>query len=805
MSTLLQDLRFALRMLAKNPGFTAVAVLTLALGIGANTAIFTLVDAIILRPLPVASPDRLVIINTKSPQWGETELSYPDYEDIRQQVKSFSGVTVYERESRFLNSLDESAQVLVDVVSPDYFTVLGVRPLLGRVFSPEVDNKPQSEGGVVISYRLWRGRLGGDPAIIGKEIKLTGNTATVIGVTPTYFQGMAGRFVPTDMWLLTPYAVDAKAAQSEKRSARWFESVARLKDGVTLVQASAEIEGFGLRLASVYPDTNRGRTFQLIPETNDEVKTWAIGLISMALPGLVLLIACANLAGLLLARAETRRQELAIRVALGAGRWHITRQLLAEGLLLSALGGALALTLTVWLVKLQRALMPAVYSYLGPDLRIDLREVALTAGIALFATILFTLTPAFHAWKVGLGSVLKGKEVVIVRGSRRMTARNLLVLGQMALSVVVMTLSLLFLRSLFYVRNLPVGFDTHKQLAAVKVSALGGLPTEHLLPTLVERVARLPGIKRATYARRILLSGSGGGMNAQVSIPGYELPEGQSSIPIYMNAVGPNYFPTMGTHILQGRDFTFADGPDSQQVAIVSLTMARRFWPHEDAVGKFIKIEKHDALIVGIAEDAKISHILEPPQPYMYLPFAQKPGGMGEVIVECAGNPNAVIPLLRREIHSYSPSVIIPEVDTMKSLLDLSTLDLIVESRLIGILSLVGVFLAAMGLYGVVAYIVRSRTHEIGIRLALGAELRQVEGLFVFRGLKLALTGVLVGLLAALAAGYLVAGFIYGVKPYDPLCLAASAAAVTAVALLACYIPARRASKVDPMVALRYE
>jgi putative ABC transport system permease protein len=805
MSTLLQDLRFALRMLAKSPGFTAVAVLTLALGIGANTAIFTLVDAMVLRPLPVANPDRLVILKTKGPQWGEVRLSYPDYEDIRQQVKSFSGATICDREMRFLNSLDESAQVLVDEVAPDYFTVLGVRPLRGRLFSREVDNQPQSRDGVVISYRLWRGRLGGDPAIIGKEIKLTGNTATVIGVTPPYFQGMAGQFVPTDMWILTADAVDPKVGQSAKRSARSFESVARLKDGVTLAQASAELEGFGRRLAGAYPDTNRGRTFQLVPVTNSEGKTWLIGLISMALPGLVLLIACANLAGLLLARAESRRQELAIRVALGAGRWRITQQLLAEGLLLSALGGSLALTLTVWLVSLQRALMPAAYSFLGPDLRVDLREVAFTAGIALFATLMFTLTPAFHAWKVGLGSVMKGKAVVVVRGSRRVTARNLLVLGQMALSVVVMTLSLLFLRSLLYIRNLPVGFDTHKQLAVMNVFALRGMPPGELLPTLVERVAKLPGVRRATYARRILLSGSGGGANVQVSIPGYELPEGQSSIPINLNVVGPNYFPTVGTHILQGRDFTFADGPEAQKVAIVSLTMARRFWPHEDAPGKFINIEKHDTLIVGVAEDAKINHILEPPQPYMYLPFAQRPAGEGAVIVECSGNPDAVTPLLRREIHSYRPSVVIWHVDTMKSLLDLSTLDEMVESRLVGLLSLIGVLLAAMGLYGVVAYIVRSRTREIGIRLALGAGLHQVEGLFVFRGLKLALIGVLVGVFAALAAGHLAAGLIYGVKPYDPICLAASAGAVTLIALLACYLPTRRVAKVDPMVALRYE
>ncbi len=804
MSTLLQDLKYGLRMLAKNPGFTVVAVLTLALGIGVNTAVFTVVDALVLRRMPVSNPDELVTLSTKSSQTSEVSLSYPDYQDIRQQVNSFSGVAVYARETRFLNSLDESAQVLVDEVTPDYFKVLGLQALFGRVFSPDVDNKPQSGEGVVISYRLWQGRLGGDPSIVGKEIKLNGGTATVIGVTPPFFQGVA-RLVPTDMWLLTPYAIDLNSAKPPKRSDLWFECVARLKHGVTPAQASAELEGLAQRLARVYPETNRGRTFGLSPVTMDQHKSWFVGLISMALPSLVLLIACANLAGLLLARAETRRQELAVRLALGAGRWRLTRQFLAGGLLLAGLGGSLGLILTAWLMSFQRALMPAAYSFIGPDMRIDYREAAFTTSIALLATLMFSLTPATHAWKVGLGSVIKGNEGV-VRGSRRVTARNVLVAGQMALSVVLITVSLLFLRSLHYVRNLPMGFDTHKNLAVVNMFSLEDTPSAQFLPPLVKHVAGLPGVKRATYARRMLLSGSGGGATVQVSIPGFQLPEGQSTIPIRLNAVGPDYFQTVGTHILQGRDFTSSDSPTAQKVAIVSQFTARRFWPHGDAVGRFVRIEGIETQIVGIAEDAKIIHIHEPPQPYMYLPYAQPSFGWGAaLIVECAGNPATVIPLLRREIHAYNSSLIIWGVDTVKSLLDLSTLDSLVESWVVGILSLVGVFLAAMGLYGVVACIVRSRTREIGIRLALGARLGQVEGLFVFHGLVLALIGVLAGLLTALGVGHLVAGLIYGVKPYDPLCLSASAGAVIVISLVACYLPTRRVTKVDPMVALRYE
>jgi len=801
MNALLQDLRYGLRMLAKNPGFTAVAVLTLALGIGANSAIFTMLDALLLRPLPVANPEQLVQLQIKSPQGFETGFSYPDYQDLGQQVKSFSSVAIYSRQSRFVNSLDESSMVLVDEVSPDYFKVTGVKPLLGRVFAPELDNTPQSQLGVVISYRLWQGPLGGVPGIIGKEIKLTGHTATVIGVTPPHFRGLA-RYVPTDIWLLTSDAVAFDAAHPPKRGDRWYEAAARLRDGVTPAQASAELDAFSRSLAAIYPETNRGRTYQLSPETMDERKMLLASLLVMAIPGLVLLIACSNIAGLLLARSETRWRESAVRVALGAGRWQLLRQFLAEGLLLSAAGGALGLTLTAWLMSVQRALMPAAYSFLGPDMRVDLRELGFTAGIALLATVLFTLTPAFRAWKVGLAGVLKGEEAVLVRGSRRFTARNLLVVGQMALSVVVMTISLLFFRSLSTVRDLPAGFDTRRNLVVLNVAGPQGVK---FLPDLAQRAASLPGVKRATYAMRMLLSGSGGGANEAVSIPGFQLPEGQSSIPINLNAVGPNYFQTVGTHILEGRDFTFAEGPQSQKVVIVSRFMARRFWPHDDALGKFIKLGKEDTLIVGVAEDAKTNWLREDPAPYMYLPYAQSQFNGGALIVEASQKPGAVISLLRREIHNYRSTLIIVGVDTVRSLLDLSTFDLVFESRLMAVLSLLGVFLAAIGLYGVVGFIVKSHTREIGIRLALGAGLRQLKTLFLLRGLRLALAGVLVGMFTAVGVGRLVAGYLYGVKPYDPLCLGTGAVAAAVIALLACYLPARRATRVNPIEVLRHE
>jgi predicted permease len=801
-----QDIRYGLRMLAKNPGFTAVAVLTLALGIGANSAIFTVVDAVALRPLPAARPDRLVRLYVKGPQRVDPYFSYPDYDDIRQQVRPFSGVAVYYRSMRFLNSLDESSRVLIEDISPDYFTVLGVRPLLGRTFSRELDGGVQSETGVVISYRLWQSRLAGEPAIVGKEIRLNGETAKVIGVAPPHFQG-AEPLVPSDIWLLIGRASEFNHRYPSERNDRWFETVARLSDDAKVEQARSELDTFGRRLAIAYPQTNRGTTFQLVPETKREGRMLPIGLLLMAVVGLVLVIACANVAGLLLARAEARRRELALRVALGAGRQRLARQVLTEGLLLSTLGGALGFALTYWLMSFQRALMPTALAFLGPDMQMDLREVVFTAGVTLAATLLSTLTSVFRAWRVGLAGVLKGEEGTLVHRGHRFTARNLMVAGQITLSVIMMTTSLLFLRSLYRARNQPVGFDTHKHLATVNVFALGGSGQrpQEFLPVLAERAAGLPGVKRAAYAFRIPLSDAGSGMSAPVSIPGYQLPEGQSNIPIKLNAVSPGYFQTVGTRILQGRSFTSADGPESLRVVIVSQTMARRFWPHGDAVGESIKVDNKNTLIIGIAEDVKIEDTRELPVPYMYLPYVQTTYGDGAVIVEAAGDLASVISLLRHEIHRYSQGLVISNVDTVQSLIELSTFDLMLEFRLIGILSLAGVFLAVVGLYGVVAFIVGSRTREIGIRLALGAGPGQVKGVFLLRGLRLVLAGLFVGLLVALAAGRLVAGFLYGIKPYDPLSLAMGALAVTVTALLACYLPARRAAKVDPIVALRYE
>ncbi|MGO8785889.1 MAG: ADOP family duplicated permease [Terriglobia bacterium] len=802
--TLWQDLRFGFRMILKNRGFTAVAVLTLALGIGANTAIFSIVDSMFLRPLPVSNPDEMVTLGTRSPQGPGESISYPDYESLRQQASSFSGIAVWSRQSRFVNSMDESSQVLVDEVSPDYFSVLGVKAVLGRTFQPDIDGASQLEQEVVVSYRMWKGRLGGDPGIIGKTIKLTGKTATVLGITPPHFQGMS-RFVPTDIWIPAP---DSYAkTRPQNRDARYYEAAARLCGGTAIDQARVELRTLSHLWEQEYPASNRAVYFDFQSERERVRESLKLSFFLMAVVALVLLVSCGNVAGLLLARAESRRREVALRVALGAGKKRLFRQFLVEGFLLSSAGGAAGLLLTRWLSGLEDRLMPPSPFTMGPDLRIDARVLLFTLAVCLAATFIFTLAPALQAWKTDLNTTLKNDEASLQGRGYRLSFRGILVSGQIAISVVLLTGSVLLYRSLWHSMHLSAGFELHKSFVVVNLFTTGptAAPGRRLLPLLAEKVRGLPGISQVTYARRILLSGSGGGTETKVSIPGVELPQGQPSIPVKFNAVGPNYFQAVGTRILRGRGFNAGDNRENSNVVVINDTMARRFWPAGDAVGRSLKIESKDTLIVGVAEDAKIIHIHEPPEPYMYLSFGQHPSDEGALIVETMKDPRLIVPTVRQAVHAAEPHTAIWEIQTSQDLLHYALWDEMVEAQLIGGLSMLGAFLAAVGLYGVVAYLVNRRTREIGIRIALGATRDQAVGMVLAQGLKFVGAGVIVGLTVAVAVTRLLAGYLYGVESYDLASLAAGVFMATAITLLACYIPARRAAKVNPMVALRYE
>jgi predicted permease len=799
-----RDLRYGLRQLRRNPSFTAVAVLTIGLGIGANTAIFTVVDAMFLRPLPVARPDRLVEIEFKTPQETGDRISYPDYKDLRQQASDFSGFLLSDRRSDFLNSMDESSQILVDIVSPDYFTTLGVHALRGRTFLPQMDSGTPPERMVVISYRIWKTRLGADPNIVGKTIKLTGNPTVVMGIAPPGFLGLA-RFVPTDAWVL---ASQRAPGDLRKRDDRFFEALGRLKKGVALAQARAQLDAIGHRLAAAYPATNKATTFDLERESPNLLKEFAASSLLLALPALVLLIACANVAGLLLARGEARRRELAIRVALGAARMRVARQLITEGLLLSIVSAGLGLLITRWLIGAEASLMPQFGPFqLGPILKVDTRLLLFTLLIAFVATVASSLAPALAGLRIHPFSILKAGDAGLHKGGLRIPLRSILVTGQIAVSVVMLTAAMLLVRSLDYTLHLPLGFDIHKNLLVVDVFPTAKLkaPAWSFLPDLAEKLGGLPGVKRATCARRILLSGSGGGLTASVSFPGVQLPGGESSTPIQFNSVAPGYFRTVGTQILAGRDFEAGDGPQSQNVAIVSEMMAKRFWHNGGAMGRSLNIGGAHYQIIGIAQDATIVNVHESPAPYMYLPVAQSPTTEGALILETRGDPRSLIPAVKAEIRRTDPTVAIWNVQTSKELFRLATWDDAMLMKLSGVLSVLGIFLAAIGLYGVISYLAARRTHEIGIRLALGASPRDVLGTILQQGLRLVVVGTASGVLIAFGATRLMASTLYGVSPEDPWSFIAAVLAVSLVAVLACYLPARRATKVDPMLALRNE
>jgi predicted permease len=801
LETLWQDLRFAARMLRKSPGFTAVAVLTLALGIGANTAVFTGVEAGLLRSWPAKSPERLAKIIAKTPQGKDEEFSYPDYRDLNEQCHSLEGIVVWSRHGKTLRVGTESRFVLDDWVSPNYFTVLGIHAQLGRTFSADLN--PTGDLIVVISDVLWHRAFNADPNLIGKPIMLSGRSYTVIGIAPPHFRGLQ-RGVPTDLWL--PVTREY-GGELQDRAYNDFELLGRLRPGVTAAQAKAELLTIGQRLAEAYPATNKARSFTLVSESERLREAVFPTLMLMTAVGLVLAICCANVAGLVLARSEIRYREIAVRLALGAGRGRLVRQLLTESALLASIGAGLGLLLASWLFSLQPALLPPVDVEVGFDLRLDSSVLMFTLVVTALTVVVFGLVPAFQAANSSLLPALKSAQSS-AGPPRRFGMRNVLVLGQIALSVVLLTASGLLLRSLLFTRGMNLGFDSRKNLLFLDASpgsagynAAGSL---RFFQQVAEKAGGIPGVKRVSFARRVLLSDSGGGAEQRVSIPGVELPQGQPNVPIKFNVVGPDYFETFGTRFIEGRDFTPADGPSGAKVVLISQTMARLFWPGKDVLGQHIVSDGKDCQIIGVVEDAKINDIHEPPEPFMYFSFAQSPIDWGTLIVETRGNPQTMVAAIRGAIGSINPRVSVG-VRTLRYLLQQAFWADQTAAAFVGALGIIGMFLAAIGLYGVIAFLVNRRRHEIGIRMALGAETSDVLRLVLAQGLKLAAVGIVIGLGVSLAVTRLMAGLLYGVNPRDTIAFAASSAVVILIALVASYIPARRAMRVDPMVALRYE
>jgi predicted permease len=810
MSTLLQDLRFGLRMLARSPGFTAVAVLSLALGIGANSTIFSIVDTLFLRPWPVKDPARLAQITTHQPKESDFSFaSYPDYLDIRQQVSAFADVVAYGGRGGFISIAGQQGkEVSTEVVSQNYFAALDVKPLRGRTFSPQSGQAGSESHSVVVSYPLWQRYFGGDPSLPGKTVLLDGREFTVIAITPQNFGGLRSGWTP-DTWVTKEgweTMVPGENRYDNARDNRWFELAGYVRPGAQLSEARAQLDTLAQRLALAFPASNQGVRFSAAPAFQVGGQEVQMSVYLMAMVGLVLLISCANVAVLTLAQMERRRREMAMRQALGAGRARLAGQLLSEGLLLSVAGGALGILLAWWLMRLLPTLVsgfPDVY------LAIDGRVLLFTAAISLLTVLMFGLAPGIRAGKSDVVTVLKGEDPRYGQGGG-LALRNLLGSTEVALSVVLLAGSTLLLRSLLYSQQINPGFDTKKNTLALSVAppTLYGYSNARaaaFYPALAARLEAVPGVVRSSYARRMPLTEEEGGETEPVVIPGAQPPPGTDHFKIRYNTVSPKFFSTVGARLLRGRDFNQFDLPSSPPVVIVNDTMAQRFWPGQDPVGKSIQVWKKNRQIVGVVEAGRYVNLHEAPQPYLFLPFTQEFSFEGMMFVETAGDPQNLVHEILGAATAFDKNLPIVDAVTFRDYMRTVLGEERSLATLLAALSILGMFLAAVGLYAAVAYRVGRRTHEIGVRMALGARRADVLGLVLAEGLRSSVAGALVGLAGAFAASRLLAQFIYGVTATDPWSYTAGVLIAVGVALLASYVPARRAMTVDPLVALKCE
>jgi predicted permease len=819
MANLLQDLRFALRLLDRNRAVTVVAVLSLALGIGANTTVFTLVNAILLQPLMVRDIDRLVLIqttemrnNTLVTLGGTSRLNF---EDLRDQNTVLSGATLTGFVGLALSGNGEPEQVFGQMVSGNYFDVLGAPMAAGRGFLPEEDQRFGEHPVTVLAYSLWQRRFGGDPNIVGQKIRLNGHDFTVIGVTAQGFRGTQPVGGP-DLWVAFAMnqqllASGLPAEQYKSRRGLVYQAFGRLKDGVSLEQARANVDAIGKSLEASFPNDNRGRTYTLAPMADGAMppqfrqQLVLSGAIGMVVVGLVLLIACGNVANLLLARASARRQEIAVRLSMGASRARLVRQLLTESLILSIAGGAVGLLIAYWARAVLWALRPPFMQANFIDLDFDGRVLAFAAIVSLATGVIFGLMPALQSSRPDLVVELK-ERTTQTSGSRWYNIRHLLVVGQLALSLVALVSAGLFLRSLANAQEIELGFDTSGLMVMGINAGNQGYDEARgrdLYRRVLERLAGVPGVQSATVSTGVPLFA--GGFQRTTFRDDQDVKDPRNGRLTPINEVGPRYFETLGIPILQGRPFNDNDRLGSAPVIIINETMAKQFYPNEQALGRRLYIfgRPEAREIVGIAKTIKYNGVGEADTPHMYVPLDQS--YQSQVIVQARtnGNPDSVLGTVRRELQALEPTMPLQNVNTYSTILRTSLWAPRFGTSLLAVFGMLALVLAAIGLYGVISYGVSQRTREIGIRMALGASERDVRGMVVRQGLLLAAAGVVIGLLAAFGLARFVTSLLFSVSGADPVTFGGVAVMLLVVALAATYFPARKASRVDPVDALR--
>jgi predicted permease len=815
---LLQDMRFGLRMLRKNPGFSFVAILTLALGIGANTAIFGVVDRLLVRTLPVNEPQQLVNLTGRDEKGGEdTSFSYPIYADYRDQNEVFAGLLAFSETPLNCSEGGSPERIQGVLVSGNFFDVLGVTPALGRTFLPEEDHTPGAHPVAVVSYGLWRRKFGADPKLVGRTITLNTHRFTVIGVAPAEFRGLRRGLAP-DVYVPIQMIAQAwpgrEARHLQNRGFSWLNLMGRLKPGVSRAQAEASMSALSSRIEKAHPNF----TWPMIALADGSqgetgiISDWRTPLrLLLAMVALVLLIACVNIANLLLARAQTRSREMAVRLAVGASRARLIRQLLAESLLLSLAGGLLGLLMAVWISGLLAKYSPPTGSSAPPLLAagLDGRALAFTLALSLLTSLLFGLAPAWQASRPNLTLALK--EETGGRGGWRFRRGGALVVGQIALSMILLISAGLCVRSLQKLQQIDTGFEAAQVLVMDIDLSLSGYTEEQggrFYASLLERMAALPGVESASVGRIVPLGGNG--MRLSVDIEGYTPPDGKP-LNLDMNLVGPQYCATLKLPLLAGRDFTSADNRGAQRVVIINQAAAHAYWPNQNPLGKYLSMsapgESVPQLfeIIGIVGDSRYRSLTESFRPGILLPSWQNYRPDLSLFLRSASDPTTLVETARRELSALDPQLPITQIRTLAE----QRRDSLYSQRATALLLVsfggLALLLVALGMYGVMAYAVTQRAREMGIRLALGAQPGNVRALILRQGAWLIVAGLAMGGGCAWATTRGLKSFLYEVSATDPVTFVVVTALLCAVALLACWIPARRATKVDPLIALRQE
>jgi putative ABC transport system permease protein len=800
--TLLQDLRFGLRALRKNPGFTTVAVLTLALGIGANTAIFSVVDAVLIRALPFAAADRMVWVNAKFPLGDTAMVSPPDFTDYRAQTHSFDQFAAmgFLASSANLTGSDKPEQVLTNIASWNFFDALGMRPMLGRPFVPD-DERVEFPQVAILGHGIWVRHFGSDPAIVGRKISLDGRPVTVVGVLP----GDVPLLSEAEVWTPAPMLNTGM----RNRQSHFLVVLARLRSGVSMGQAQSDLDAIAYRLAATYPETDKSWSLRM--QALREVTLGSVRpalLVLLCAVGLLLLVACSNVANLLLARAESRRREIAVRGALGASRWRLVQQMLTESMLLSFGGGALAVLAAVWGVHGLRLLAPADLPRLD-QVAVDGPVLAFTVALSVLTGLVFGLAPALQISRVSIEETFREAGRATARMTRHRAA-NALVIGEIAMSLCLLVGGGLLLRSFWKLEHTDPGFRADHVITA-KISlrtAVYGDTSKRVafFQQLEEKVKSLPGVQAAGAISELPLNGEYGDSFFTVDGRAYPPPPNQYD-DADLRQVTPGYLAAMRIPLLSGRWFDDRDTSNEAAVIAVNQAFARRFFPGQNPMGSYLRVGGRESAreIVGVIGTIQHYSMGEEPRPEMYIPLAQSKQNRMSLVVRAAADPRHLATALQDVVSSIDKDLPLSAVRSMDDVVSASIAEPRFSAQLLGLFAALALVLAAVGLYGLIAYTVTQQTREIGIRMALGAATCDISRMVLGRGLRLTLLGLAIGLGATLALTRLLQGLLFGVTATDPITLAGVCVVLIGVAMVACWLPARRAMRVDPMVALRHE